>query len=102
MAPRSYQAHIHIDRRKAEKFLNDLATNENFYKRVQADPFRVLREKGIDLSPMPPGKITLPPQAEIRKFVKTVLPKAKTLTGGGPFGFLVSFVVMSGLPHPGP
>jgi putative modified peptide len=90
-------ARITISEAEALKFLERLATDDDFRGELAANPDAVLRDHGIELDPENvPESVSLPSKAEIGEFVERQ--KRKKAGPHNVLGFAILYWVLGAMP----
>jgi putative modified peptide len=90
-------ANVTISEAQALKFLERLATDDDFRDELARDPGGVLGDHGIELDPESvPDTVTLPPKAEIGEFVERQ--KKKKAGPHNVLGFAILYWVLGAMP----
>jgi putative modified peptide len=90
-------ANITISEAEALKFLERLATDDDFRDELARDPGGVLSDHGIELDPENvPDTVTLPPKTEIGEFVERQ--KRKKAGVHNVLGFAILYWVLGAMP----
>jgi|SRR3954471_3715907 len=82
MAEQESNVTLRMTREQAEKFFRGIAEDDDFRKRLEANPGEVLAESGIEISPPEaiPHAVTLPTKDEVRQLL------GRLAAGEPPFG----------------
>jgi putative modified peptide len=95
--PPRRNARITISDEEAHKFLDRLATDDDFRAELEQNPGAILRDHGIELdAENVPETVTLPPKDDIEAFLAPL--KARMIGQHGYLGFAILYWVLGAMP----